>query len=107
MDMHMATPGLHAALNCLAMRGASLRDALRYDWPRQADEAVAALRWCAPPPGAAGQGTGQLSLVGIVGGASSGKSTVFNNLLGGRLASRVTARGHATLGPIAAVHEDR
>lgn len=45
-----------------------------------------------------------LTLVAIVGGASSGKSTLFNNLLGGRVASRVTARGHATLGPIAAVH---
>lgn len=46
-----------------------------------------------------------LTLVAIVGGASSGKSTLFNNLIGGHVASRVTARGHATLGLIAAVHE--
>lgn len=44
-------------------------------------------------------------LVGVVGGASSGKSTVFNNLLAGHQPSCVTAKGHATLGPILAVHE--
>ena len=44
-------------------------------------------------------------LVGVVGGASSGKSTVFNNLLEGHQPSCVTAKGHATLGPILAVHE--
>jgi len=46
------------------------------------------------------------TLVALMGGASSGKSTVFNNLLNAHLASRITARGHATRGPILAVHED-
>jgi hypothetical protein len=46
-------------------------------------------------------------LVALVGGASSGKSTIFNNLLGGHLASRIAARGHTTLGPILAAHEAR
>lgn len=44
-------------------------------------------------------------LIGVVGGASSGKSTVFNNLLEGHQPSCVTAKGHATLGPILALHE--
>jgi hypothetical protein len=127
--MYMKTPHWVTALDCLARRGASLRDQLHYGWSRQAEEAVAALRFHTGPNGddaiarpvaqtspsqaaradkrEARGGAETLSLVAIVGGASSGKSTVFNNLLGGRLASRVTAKGHATLGPIVAVHESR
>lgn len=41
------------------------------------------------------------SIVGLLGGASSGKSTLFNSLLG-REISRVSAHAHETLGPIAA-----
>ncbi|MCZ6682051.1 MAG: 50S ribosome-binding GTPase, partial [Planctomycetota bacterium] len=47
----------------------------------------------------------KLSLVAIIGGASSGKSTVFNNLLGGQPISQVTIRSHTTRGPILAIHE--
>ena len=43
--------------------------------------------------------------VGLVGGASSGKSTLFNSLVGG-LVSEVSASAHQTLGPIGAVHRD-
>ncbi len=43
------------------------------------------------------------TLVGLVGGASSGKSTVFNSLVGEQV-SRVSAHAHETLGAVAAVH---
>ena len=102
---------LAQALDTLAKDGAALCAHHRFEWDSRTQHAVGALRWllrsvasrdaCATP------GTSGLpSLVGIVGGASSGKSTVFNNLLGGRPASRVTARGHCTRGPILAAHDD-
>lgn len=83
----------------LADRGRSLRESWHFDWPRAIEQAVFRLRLDAVGPRL-------LPVVAIVGGASSGKSTVFNNLLGGRLTSRITARGHATVGPILAIHED-
>ncbi len=87
------------AFEILAGRGPRLRTDWHFDWPESLQQAVCRLRL--EPL------TNQLpSLVAIVGGASSGKSTVFNNLLGGHLTSRVTARGHATLGPILAIHEE-
>lgn len=43
-------------------------------------------------------------LVGLVGGASCGKSTVFNSLVGRRL-SRVHYQPHSSLGPIVSVHQ--
>jgi 50S ribosome-binding GTPase len=45
------------------------------------------------------------TFVGLVGGASSGKSTLFNSLIE-REVSRISAHAHETLGPIAAVHVD-
>lgn len=45
------------------------------------------------------------AFVALLGGASSGKSTVFNTMLH-RDVSRVSAHAHETLGPIAAVHTD-
>jgi GTP-binding protein EngB required for normal cell division len=44
---------------------------------------------------------GDLRLIAMVGGASGGKSTLFNSLVG-REVSRVSAHAHETLGPIAA-----
>ena len=41
-------------------------------------------------------------LVGLVGGASSGKSTLFNSLIGSAV-SRCTAHAHETTGAVAAV----
>jgi len=46
------------------------------------------------------------SLSALVGGASSGKSTIFNNLMGGRTLSRITAQSHATRGLILATDQD-
>ncbi len=109
----MTPTRLTPALDCLAENGHILSERFHYCWDRQVEEAVLALRFRLAGrsirDGSVGAAARRkpLSLVGIVGGASSGKSTVFNNLLGGRLVSRVTAKGHATRGPIAAVHESR
>jgi hypothetical protein len=90
---------LVAALDVIAKEGASLRSHYHFEWPEAVQQAVLRLRfdraWEPATP-----------LVAIVGGASSGKSTVFNNLLGGELVSRITAHGHATRGLIAAIHEE-
>ena len=86
------------ALAVIAEHGADLDRALKFDWPGRIQQAVHRLRLaeCSPssPP-----------FIAVVGGASSGKSTVFNNLIDGHLASRITARGHTTIGPIMAIHE--
>ncbi len=89
------------ALDCLAERGEALREQHQFDWPRQIQETVLALRYRESHAA-----TERPTFVAIVGGASSGKSTVFDNLLNGRRVSRVTARGHSTRGPILAVHDD-
>lgn len=88
------------AIRTLAGEGGQLAARWRFEWPAELQQAAYRL---AAPAGA----LDDLTLVAVVGGASSGKSTVFNNLLGGRLTSRITARGHATLGPIMAVHESK
>ncbi len=51
-------------------------------------------------------GNGAPSIVALLGGASSGKSTLFNSLLG-REVSRISVHAHETLGPIAAVHASK
>ncbi|MBI5764286.1 MAG: 50S ribosome-binding GTPase [Planctomycetes bacterium] len=43
-----------------------------------------------------------VQLVGIVGGSSSGKSTIFNNLIGGNHVSHVTMKARTTRGPVLA-----
>lgn len=91
-------PDLLEALQAVVASGATLRTRWHFDWPVVLQHAAGALSWIA---GSAGRP----ALVAIVGGASSGKSTVFNNLLEGHAASRITARGHVTLGPIVAIHE--
>jgi hypothetical protein len=88
-----------SALETVAHKGTSLWDDWRLGWPVLTQQAVYRLRlW--------EQESDAPMLVALMGGASSGKSTVFNNLLGAHLASRITARGHATRGPILAVHQD-
>ncbi len=91
-------PELLDALHAVVATGAALRTRWHFDWPVALQQAAGALAWSAAS-------TGRPALVAIVGGASSGKSTVFNNLLDGHAASRITARGHVTLGPIVAIHE--
>ncbi len=44
-------------------------------------------------------------IVGLLGGASSGKSTLFNSLLEKEI-SCISAHAHETLGPIVTVHDD-
>lgn len=85
---------LTQALSTLATSGERLRTVYRFDWTKAIEQTVHRLRLADPPP-----------MVALTGGASSGKSTLFNNLLGGRPISCITARGHTTLGPILAIHE--
>ncbi len=42
-------------------------------------------------------------IVGLIGGASSGKTTIFNSLVNAEV-SRISAQAHETLGPVAAVY---
>ncbi len=86
------------ALETLAQGGRHLRGDWHFDWPAAIQQAIHRL-------GLGGPGSELPTFVAVVGGASSGKSTVFNNILEGHLTSRITARGHTTLGPILAVHE--
>lgn len=91
---------LDIALNTVALHGRRLREQLWLPWTEQMQQTVCALRFRRR----AGQ-TGQpVQLTAVVGGASSGKSTVFNNLLGGHRVSMVTIRSHATRGLIVAGH---
>ncbi len=46
------------------------------------------------------------AVIGLLGGASSGKSTLFNSLLGSEV-SRISAHAHETRGPVAAIHQQR
>lgn len=87
------------AVEVLAVRGDRIRDSWRLPWPRHVDSAVQRLRLNH-------SGARVPAIAAIVGGASSGKSTIFNNLLEGRSTSHITAKGHSTRGLILAVHTD-
>ena len=86
-----------AAARTVAAAAELLRER-RLDWPTWVQEAARALVFHAGP-------RPPVAIIALVGGASAGKSTVFNNLLDGRLASAIAARGHTTLGMILAAHE--
>ncbi len=101
------------AVRRLGAHGRRLRDDYHFDWPEVIQQAVGRLCWeLSESTGIPDSGLSIPSgsrplptLVAIVGGASAGKSTVFNNLLEGRSTSRITARGHTTRGPVMAAHE--
>ncbi|UCG33202.1 MAG: 50S ribosome-binding GTPase [Phycisphaerales bacterium] len=94
---------LPAALNVIVAGSAELTGRLALPWTDEDAEMAAALRFLlGAAPGA--PTVLPLRTAGIVGGASSGKSTLFNNLLGGRHASHVTMMSHTTKGPVLAVH---
>lgn len=90
--------GVVTALQTLVERGDSLRRDRRFDWPEAIQQIAGRLLLAHTSPDTP-------PLVALLGGASAGKSTIFNNFLGGHIASRVAARGHTTLGPILAAHE--
>ena len=94
---------LDTALNVVALQGRRLREQLCLPWQEQAQQAVCACRFRRQ----AGQSGQPVQLAAVVGGASSGKSTVFNNLLGGLRVSLVTIRSHATRGLIVAAHRNQ
>ncbi|MCO6438717.1 MAG: GTPase domain-containing protein [Phycisphaerae bacterium] len=86
-------------LRLLSSAGGTLRTERRFDWPEPIVQAVHRILL-------EDSSTALPRVVALVGGASSGKSTIFNNLLDGHLASRIAARGHTTFGLILAVHDD-
>ncbi|HRX86577.1 MAG TPA: 50S ribosome-binding GTPase, partial [Phycisphaerae bacterium] len=83
----LADPHTRAALGGAAL-GWSVRDA----------HACSALRFLH-------HATDAPAVIGLVGGASSGKSTIFNALVGREL-SAISAHAHETLGPIVAATPD-
>ncbi len=77
MDAAM-NQAIASALEVLAHSGMGLRNDWRFDWPVLMQQAVYRLRlW--------EQESETPVLVALMGGASSGKSTVFNNLLDAHL----------------------
>ncbi len=80
-------------------------DRLGLAWTSADQSAAAALRFILDTRSKAAPNGQATMLVALVGGASSGKSTLFNSLIS-REVSRVSAHAHETLGPIAAAHAD-
>lgn len=100
---------LVTALDILSTQCSRLRDHFGFAWSEQTAQAIHALRFRLHTQRADGREEARphsLCLVGVVGGASSGKSTVFNNILGGQRSSLVTIKSHATRGLIMAAHGD-
>jgi hypothetical protein len=92
---------LTEAVDILSAQGGRLRGEFAFVWSEQTQQTVLALRFYQRTAATTG---GRPAIVAVVGGASSGKSTVFNNLLGGRRVSLVTIKSHATRGLILAAH---
>jgi hypothetical protein len=90
-----------SALDILSAQSGRLRDPFGFIWSEQTRQTIDALRFRERA------GTTAVPLAAVVGGASSGKSTVFNNVLGGRRASLVTIKSHATRGLILSAHRER
>jgi hypothetical protein len=87
-------------LEILVQQGPRLSQTIHLEsWTARDQEIVAALRFVR----LRARQCPDVTLIGVVGGASSGKSTIFNNLVGGRHASLVTMTSHTTKGPIVAV----
>ena len=94
------------ALDTLIRDGSQLADAMRLrEWSPTHQALAATVRFHL----ARDQEAPAAQLVGIVGGASSGKSTLFNSLAGGEHISTVTMASHTTKGVVlacpAAVHD--
>jgi hypothetical protein len=91
---------VRSALDIIVGQGLRLfQDLCLQSWTLRQQEWAAALRFLQQRDWSAGAPV----LAAIIGGASSGKSTVFNNLLGARHASHVTVLPHTTRGLILAV----
>ena len=87
-DVHLARLADPATMTTLAQLG--------FEWSASDAQTCAAVRFrreCREPP----------ALVGLLGGASSGKSTLFNSLFE-REISQISAHAHETKGPVVAVH---
>ncbi len=105
----------HEALERIRSESSKLRNGLRLPWPDEIEQAVSRrlvdFARSRVPSGEGRLGTSRSSggllppLIAVVGGASAGKSTVFNNLLGGGFFSRVAPEAHTTSGLILAAHE--
>jgi len=94
------------ALDTLIRDGSKLADAMRFrEWSPTHQALAATVRFHL----ARDREAPAAQLVGIVGGASSGKSTLFNSLAGGEHISTVTMASHTTRGVVlvcpAAVHD--
>ncbi|NOT02824.1 MAG: hypothetical protein HOP29_19670 [Phycisphaerales bacterium] len=91
------TNQLHLRLMASAGVAARLIE-LGFDWAAVDRQACAALHFkCAEG--------GTCRVAGLIGGASAGKSTLFNSLVGAEV-SRISSVAHETIGPIAACHGD-
>ncbi len=88
-DQHLSRLAGEAGLHTLRR--------MRFDWDSIDSASCAAMRLKRSSQAAP-------DMVAFLGGASSGKSTLFNSLLG-REVSCISAHAHETLGPVIAVHE--